>query len=89
MNRADGGANIVMRHYNIQENTMAEAELMVATVVTVAKDEPYPTGAPPDFALVLPACKRAQELTTAAKWESQQVANLLAHGMIAGGAAVP
>ena len=68
---------------------MAEIQPLAATVVTVQKDEPYPTGAPPDFSLVLPAVKRAQELTTAAKWESQRVANLLAAGMIAGGAAVP
>lgn len=91
MKRADGGADIVMRHYDIRDGStkMAEVELQAATVVTVAKDEPYPTGSPPNFALVLPNCKRAQELTTAAKWESQRVANLLAHGMIAGGAAVP
>jgi hypothetical protein len=68
---------------------MAEAEPLVATVVTVGKDEPYPTGSPPNFALVLPNAKRAQELTTAAKWDAQRTANLLAGGMIAGGAAVP
>ena len=68
---------------------MADEALPRATPVTVAKDEPYPTGAPPDFSSVPLRVHTMQELTTAAKWESQRVANLLAGGMIAGGAAVP
>jgi hypothetical protein len=66
---------------------MPEPAPLAATVVTVGKDEPYPTGTPTDVSL--PAVKRAQELTLATKWESQRVANLLAGGMISGGAAVP
>jgi hypothetical protein len=69
--------------------TSPSPEQQAATIVSVAKDEPYPTGAPPNFALVLPAAKRAQELTYSDKWLAQQQANLLAGGMIAGGAAVP
>lgn len=64
-----------------------------ATIVTVEKDEPYPTGSPPDGTLIPARVHRAQELTDGpvGKWnnpfERQSVQNLAAHGLIAGGAA--
>ena len=68
---------------------MAEIEPFAATIVSVAPAEPYPTGAPPDFSLVKGRCHNLQEQTYSDKWLAQQQANLLAGGMIAGGAAVP
>jgi hypothetical protein len=62
---------------------------LAATIVGVAKDEPYPTGAPPDFAAVVLRVHSPQENTDAVNWQGQSQANLAAGGMISGGAAWP
>jgi hypothetical protein len=59
-------------------------EQQVATIVTVGKDDPYPTGTP--AVTNLANCHAPQELIVAAKKYNQSQANLLAAGMIAGGA---
>jgi hypothetical protein len=70
-----------------------EPEQQAATIVTVGKDEPYPTGAPPDFSAVLLRVHTPQELTDGpvgqdgSAWERQKIQNLAAVGMIAGGMA--
>jgi hypothetical protein len=70
-----------------------EIELQAATIVTVGKDEPYPTGTPPDGLLIPARVHRAQELTDGPvggynnPYERQSVQNLRAGGLIAGGAA--
>ena len=70
-----------------------EPTQQAATIVTVAKDEPYPTGAPPDFSSVPLRVHTPQELTDGpvgkdnSAWERQKIQNLAAGGMIAGGAA--
>lgn len=55
-----------------------------ATPVDIGKDEPYPTGAPPDFAAVTLRVHPMQALTAAEHWEPQSVENLAAGGVIAG-----
>jgi len=61
-------------------------------VVTVAKDEPYPTGAPPDFLAVVLRVHTPQEQTDGPvgqynnPYERQSIQNLKAGGLIAGGA---
>jgi len=68
-------------------------EPLVATIVTVGKDEPYPTGAPPDFSAVPLRVHTPQELTDGpvgkdnSPWDRQREQNLKAGGLIAGGAA--
>jgi hypothetical protein len=69
--------------------TSPSPEQQAATIVSVGPAEPYPTGAPPDFSSVPLRVHTPQELTISTKWLAQQQANLLAGGMIAGGAAVP
>src|SRR6186713_1047853 len=69
------------------ELIMPEA-LPRATPVTVAKDEPYPTGAPPDNRAVFLRVHPYQSSTAAKDWEAQRVANLAAHGVIAGAAPI-
>jgi hypothetical protein len=66
---------------------MPEVDPLVINVVTVGKDDPYPTGTPPDGTLI-PARVHLppQQLIAAAKKYNQSQANLLAGGMIAGGA---
>jgi len=65
--------------------TSPSPELNAATVVTVEPTEPYPTGAPPDFAAVPLRTHTPQENTEAAHWQAQSEENLAAGGMIAGG----
>jgi len=55
-----------------------------ATPVTVEPNEPYPTGAPPDFAAVTLRVHPMQALTDAEHWEPQSIENLAAGGVIAG-----
>jgi uncharacterized oligopeptide transporter (OPT) family protein len=55
--------------------------------VAVAKDDPYPTGTP--AVTVLNNCRTQQEQQTAANWIAQQILNLAAGGMVAGGAKSP
>ena len=55
--------------------------------VTTGPRDPYPTGTPPDNSLVVQRVHVPQERTLGANWQKQSEANLLAHGMIAGGAA--
>jgi hypothetical protein len=68
-----------------------EPDSKAATIVSVGKDEPYPTGSP--TGTVLANIIRAQDLTDGpvGKWnnpyERQSIQNLKAGGMIAGGAA--
>jgi|KBSSwiStaDraftv2_1062776.scaffolds.fasta_scaffold640784_1 hypothetical protein len=66
-------------------------EQQVATIVTVAKDEPYPTGTPAvtNMANVhTPQERTAGPIGTNGNlWERQKIQNLAAGGMIAGGAA--
>jgi hypothetical protein len=70
---------------------VAEPDTQAATIVTVAKDEPYPTGTPKVTDLT--KVHFPQNLTDGpvGKWnnpyERQSAQNLAAHGMIAGGAA--
>lgn len=69
---------------------MAE-EPATATVVTVGKDVPYPTGTPPDGTLIPGRVHTKQELTDGpighadSPWEQQKIANLAAGGMIVNG----
>jgi hypothetical protein len=62
-------------------------------VVTVGKDDPYPTGTPPDGTLIVGRVHTFQEQTDGpvGKWnnpyERQSVQNLAAGGLIKGGAA--
>jgi hypothetical protein len=63
---------------------MAEPDLKAATIVTVGKDDPYPTGTP--AVTNLANCHVPQEMILAAKKYNQSQANLLAGGVIAGGA---
>jgi len=60
-------------------------DLTVATVVSVEPNEPYPTGAPPDFSSVPLRVHTPQELTEAVHWTPQSEENLAAGGMIAEG----
>ena len=70
---------------------MPEISLTAATIVSVAKDEPYPTGTP--AVTNLAAIHTAQELTDGPigvhnnPYQRQSVQNLAAGGLIAGGAA--
>jgi hypothetical protein len=70
-----------------------EPDLKAATIVSVGKDEPYPTGTPPNGLLIPARVHTAQELTDGPvgsynnPYERQSVQNLRAGGMIAGGAA--
>lgn len=72
---------------------MAEIDPLAATIISVGKDEPYPTGSPPDGKTIPARVHTAQELTDGpsglynSPWERQRVQNLAAGGMIAGGAA--
>ena len=72
---------------------MAEVETQVATIVTVAPTEPYPTGTPANAYTNLTRIHFPQNLTDGpsgtynSPYERQRVQNLAAHGMIAGGAA--
>jgi hypothetical protein len=63
---------------------MVQIDLAVATIVTVGKDDPYPTGTP--YATNMANVHFPQDLIAAAKKYNQSQANLLAAGMIAGGA---
>lgn len=62
-----------------------------ATIVSVAKDEPYPTGTPTDTDLT--RVHTPQELTDGPigtngnLWERQKIQNLAAGGLIKAGAA--
>jgi hypothetical protein len=60
-------------------------DLSVATVVSVEPNEPYPTGAPPDFSAVVLRVHTPQAQTEAAHWPAQSEENLAAGGMIAHG----
>ena len=70
-----------------------EVEPQAATIVTVGKDEPYPTGTPSNAWTDLTRVHFPQNLTDGpsgtynSPYERQRVQNLAAHGMIAGGAA--
>ena len=63
---------------------MADESLPRAIPVNIDKDEPYPTGAPPDFAAVTLRVHPMQALTDAEHWEPQSQENLAAGGVIAG-----
>ncbi len=65
---------------------MAEIDPAAINVVTVGKDDPYPTGTPPDGTQIPARVHVPQELIAAAKKYNQSQANLLAGGLIAGGA---
>ena len=67
---------------------MADENLPRAVPLVIGKDEPYPTGAPPDFSSVPLRVHPQQALTDAKDWEAQRIANLAAGGLIAGGAAI-
>lgn len=62
-------------------------------VVTVGKDDPYPTGSPPDGTLIVGRVHTAQEQTDGPvgkngnPYERQSIQNLAAGGLIKGGAA--
>lgn len=65
-------------------------EPLAATIVSVGKDQPYPTGTP---AVTNMANVHPPQLLTdgpignaGSPWEEQKIANLAAGGMIAGGA---
>lgn len=70
---------------------MAEPDLKAATIVSVGKDEPYPTGTP--AVTDLTKIHTPQDLTDGPvggynnPYERQSVQNLRAGGLIAGGAA--
>ena len=70
-----------------------EVEPQAATVVTVGPNEPYPTGAPPDFSAVVLRVHTPQELTDGPvgqngnPYQRQSIQNLAAGGLIAGGMA--
>jgi hypothetical protein len=74
---------------------MADEQVLptAANIVTVGKDEPYPTGAPPDWSAVPLRVHTPQELTDGPigtngnGWERQKIQNLAAGGLIAGGEA--
>jgi flagellar basal body rod protein FlgC len=63
---------------------MTDESLPRATPIVIDKDEPYPTGAPPDFAAVVLRVHPMQALTEAEHWEPQSVENLAAGGVIPG-----
>ena len=68
-----------------------QISLQAATIVSVGKDQPYPTGAPPDFLAVVLRVHTPQEQTDGGgqpdnPWERQSIQNLRAGGMIKGGA---
>ena len=65
---------------------MAE-NLPRAVPIVIDKDEPYPTGAPPDFAAVTLRVHPKQALTEAEHWEPQSVENLAAGGVLPGATA--
>jgi len=70
-----------------------EVAPQVINVVTVGKDDPYPTGSPPDGTLIPARVHNPQDLTDGPvgkynnPFERQSVQNLAAGGLIKGGAA--
>jgi hypothetical protein len=71
---------------------MAEVTPAAATIVSVGKDDPYPTGTPANAYTDLTRVHTPQERTAGPigtngnLWERQKIQNLAAHGLIAGGA---
>lgn len=64
---------------------MPEVEPAAANIVTVAPTEPYPTGTPSNAYPNLIRCHNKQDMIISTKRVNQSIANLAAHGLIAGG----